>query len=315
MMKPVLLIVLLVLPSLASARSERQRQIPNGGAFSCDSCHGKTSLGVSDLTPFGADVHRNLSGGVVQWQNIWHLDSDGDGYSNGLELNDPSGTWRRGQADPVGPISNPGTPNEGICGNGVLESDEDCEELGDATCQNLGLGAGQLECRNCKYYTYFCGVCGDGVLNPLKEDCDQDKFGTNTCASFGFRSGELSCTASCKIDSTGCNDEAPAVCGDGFLSSGEQCDGDLFGSVDCARLNFASGTLLCTPECKWDASECVPKDYTPVDRPDADMGEPYDPGTEDPLPEGGGTDESGCSSVGGGFLSLLLVPIFARRRR
>ncbi len=318
-MKRVLLIILFVAPSIALARSERQQHIPNGNAFSCDSCHGKASLQVRDLTPFGADVNRNMSNGVVQWRNIWNVDSDGDGFSNGLELNDPNGNWQRGQSNPGGAISNPGTPNSGICGNDVVEADEDCEELGNTTCQSLGLGGGQLECRQCKYYTYFCGVCGDGVLNPLKEDCDLNKFNDNTCASFGFLSGELSCTAACKIDSTGCNDEAPAVCGDAVLSSGEQCDGDLFGTVDCARLNFASGTLKCTSACKWDASECVPKDYTPFERPDADMGEPYDPGSETTDPDMGGSgigsDDSGCSAAGGGLLSLFLVPLFARRRR
>ena len=321
MMTRALLILILFLPSIALARSERQGHIPNGRSFSCDSCHGKASLQVRDLTPFGVDVNRNMSGGVVQWQNIWNLDSDGDGFSNGLELNDPNGTWRRGQADPAGPISNPGTVNAGICGNSVLEADEDCEELGTESCQSLGLGGGQLECRQCRWYTYFCGTCGDGVLNPLKEDCDQNEFNDISCASFGFRSGDLSCTSECKIDSSECNDEAPAVCGDALLSRGEQCDGDLFGTVDCARLNCASGTLKCTPECKWDASECIPKEYTPFERPDADMGGEYDAGSlsdmgGNPVVNDAGTgDDSGCSAVGGGFLSLLLMPLFARRRR
>lgn len=324
MMKRALLILILVLPSIASARSERQGHIPNGRAFSCDSCHGKASLQVRDLTPFGVDVNRNMSGGVVQWQNIWNLDSDGDGFSNGLELNDPNGTWRRGQADPAGPIANPGTVNAGICGNSVLEAGEDCEELGTATCQSLGLGGGQLECRQCRWYTYFCGVCGDGVLNPLKEDCDLNEFGDNSCAGFGFLSGDLACTSACKIDSTDCNDEAPAVCGDNVLSRGEQCDGDQFGTVDCARLNYASGTLQCTSECKWNASACIPKDYTPFERPDADMGGEYDAGSDAGGNTGGndfynrdgiGNDDSSCSAVGGGFLSLFLVPLFARRRR
>ncbi|MEZ4461384.1 MAG: hypothetical protein R3E66_17045 [bacterium] len=257
------LTILLLLPATAAARSERQGHIPNGSVFSCDSCHGRASLQVKDLTPFGVDVNRNMVGGVVQWQNIWNLDSDGDGFTNGLELNDPNGTWRRGQPNPGGPVANPGIANRGICGNNVIEPDEDCESLGDMTCRDLGLGNGSLECRNCRWYTFFCGVCGDGVLNPLKEDCDLDQFGDNTCASFGFRAGELACGTDCKIDSSDCNDEPPAVCGDALLSRGEQCDGDLFGTVDCARLNYAGGVLRCTAGVNGTPHNASPKSTPP----------------------------------------------------
>lgn len=320
-MRTLAIILALLSPALAHARSERQGHIPNGSVFSCDSCHGKASLKPADLTPFGVDVNRNLSNGVVQWQNIWMLDSDSDGFSNGLELNDPTGVWLRGQPDPGGPVSNPGAPNQGICGNGVVEPDEDCETLGDHTCRSMGLGDGTLECRQCRWYTFFCGTCGDKVLNPLKEDCDFDQFGDNTCASFGFRAGDLSCTSDCKIDSSDCNDEAAAICGDGILSRDEQCDGDLFGTVDCARLNYAGGTLKCTAGCKWDATECIPKDYTPSERPDADEASSYDAANEDPdasnddlYNRDGLSEAGGCSSISGGLFGLLLLPVFLRRQ-
>lgn len=316
--------ILLVLPSVAFARSERQGHIPNGRVFSCDSCHGKASLLVGDLTPFGVDVNRNLVNGVVQWQNIWGLDSDGDGFSNGLELNDPRGVWRRGQPNPGGPVANPGEPNDGICGNGVSEPGEDCEGDGTFACRDLGLGNGDGECRNCLHYTYFCGSCGDAILHTLREECDYDKFGDNTCQSFGFRQGSLRCTSDCKIDTSECNDEAPAVCGDGVLSRGEQCDGELFGTVDCARLNYAGGVLKCKPECKWDASACIPKEYEPIERPDVDAG-PYDPSGEQPAADVGSDLEDptpsapseGCTtspSAGAGLAWLWALAGLRRRR-
>lgn len=300
-------------PSLVEARSNRQGHIPNGGAFSCDSCHGLQSLEPEHLTPFGQDVLQNMDAGVVQWENIWMLDSDSDGYSNGLELNDPNGQWRRGQPNPVGPISNPGIPNVGICGDGVLEGEEICEGNELIQCGELGLGSGEVECKDCKWDTWYCGTCGDGIINPEKEECDGSSFGERTCADYNFRSGELTCSDRCRIETTECGDEAPAVCGDGVLSRGEQCDGDLFGEVDCARLNFLGGDLLCTADCKWNVERCIERDY---DSPDmgsevgGDMGSPESP--EEPE----GDSSSGCTHTGGqASWWWLLVFVFARNVR
>jgi hypothetical protein len=305
----------------AAARSNRMAHIPNGAEFSCDSCHGRASLQVADLTPFGRDVNRTMVSGVVQWQQIWNLDSDGDGFSNGLELGDPNGQWRRGDTNPVAPIANPGVPNGGICNNGVLEDGEECETGDTQACGNLG--AGTIVCQQCRWDSWGCGTCGDGFLNPLKEECDRDVFGTRTCADFGFLSGELTCNDRCRVEPTMCNDEAPAVCGDNVLSRGEQCDGDLFGEVDCARLNFAGGTLLCDA-CKWDASQCIPKayeDWDPDDFPD-DSEDPEDPGVPDAGELDGDGDVSspgeggGCGAPGTPSLVALLFAgfVFLRRR-
>lgn len=243
-------------------------QIPNGRSHTCDSCHGAASLLPRDLTPFGADVNRTLSGDNVDWSQLWNLDSDGDGLSNGLELGDPSGQWRRGEADPDAPTSNPGVPNQGICGNGTAEPDEDCDgaDMRGQSCMSLEAGNGTLSCHPlCKWDLRECGFCGDGYHNPLSEDCDGDRFPAElTCEAFGFLRGELSCTAECEVDPSTCTDEAPAVCGDGVISTGEYCDGDNFGTIDCVRLAFAGGTLECTDECRWEASGCIFEDGTRV---------------------------------------------------
>jgi hypothetical protein len=38
--------------------------------------------------------------GTVIWANLYDLDSDNDGFSNGLELQDPDGVWSQGMANP-----------------------------------------------------------------------------------------------------------------------------------------------------------------------------------------------------------------------
>ena len=90
----------------ADARSKRVRQVPNGSAASCNTCH--TSGGGSPLNPFGIEIATNFltsagaPGDVIWGPELAALDSDGDGASNGVELGDPDGTWVAGDPDPVG---------------------------------------------------------------------------------------------------------------------------------------------------------------------------------------------------------------------
>lgn len=346
-----ILLGLTLVPAVAQARSFRQGQIPNGGSYTCDSCHGKTSLLEQDLTPFGMDVNRTLSNNNVVWSAIWNLDSDGDGFSNGLELGDPGGTWRTGQPNPDEPTANPGIPNDGICGNGVAEPDEDCDssDYRSQTCQSLGFGEGTLSCHSlCRWVTAECGFCGDGYLNPNFEDCDRDAFPSDlTCEDFGFLRGDLSCSSDCEVDPSTCTDEAPAVCGDGVISTGELCDGDNLGTVDCIRIAYAGGTLVCTDECKWDASNCIFEDGRRVgdeERAAEDdgstgledaggtptggtnggpSGSDAGPGGPRPGPDAGsGIDGSGkaCTTALGrppfpSWLSLVLLGFVVRRRK
>ncbi len=346
--QPLVAFALTVLVSnQAEARNFRQGQVPNGPSYTCDSCHGKRSLLAEDLTPFGVDVNQTLSGDDVNWSAIWDRDSDGDGFSNGLELGDPGGTWRRGDPHPDAPTANPGIPNEGICGNGDAEPDEDCDtsDLRGESCQSLGFGEGTLTCHNlCRWDTRECGGCGDGYLNPAFEDCDRDAFPSDaTCEDFGFLRGEVSCTSDCKIDPSTCTDEAPAVCGDGVISTGELCDGENLGQIDCVRIAYAGGELLCTDQCRWDASNCVLDDGRRVgdeERAAEDDGAPPPDGGDaghDPGPSPGGpdvgeglggdagtvvaADGKACSSVGqpplanGRIAPLLVLFLFVARRR
>ena len=98
----------------AAARSKRVRQVPNGSATSCNTCH--TAGGGSPLNPFGLEIAANFltaagpAGDVVWGAELAALDSDGDGASNGAELGDPDGTWVAGDAKPESEVFHPGDP-------------------------------------------------------------------------------------------------------------------------------------------------------------------------------------------------------------
>lgn len=90
----------------AAARSKRVRQVPNGSAASCTTCH--VAGGGSPLNPFGLEIETNFltsaggAGDVIWGPELAALDSDGDGASNGAELGDPDGTWVVGDPNPEG---------------------------------------------------------------------------------------------------------------------------------------------------------------------------------------------------------------------
>lgn len=114
-MKYLLLTLLMVVIYFSSeARSFRVSQIPNGNVNRCANCHLNTA-GGGPLTPFGIEVSNNfLKNGDVVWNStLASIDSDGDGFTNGQELQDPNGTWRIGNNNPgeSSLVSNPGNAN------------------------------------------------------------------------------------------------------------------------------------------------------------------------------------------------------------
>ena len=109
-------------PMVTFASPAYQNDIPNGITLGCVACHVQNN--DPNLNPFGTDVSSRKSGGLPNWVALFALDSDGDGQTNGEELGDPCGTWRKGRTPPrTTEISNPGraasmsaTPNVPACG-------------------------------------------------------------------------------------------------------------------------------------------------------------------------------------------------------
>jgi hypothetical protein len=48
-----------------------------------------------------------------------------------------------------------------------------------------------------------------------------------------------------------------AVCGNGRIETGEQCDRTTFGDATCAALGWNGGLLRCARDCQFDTSGCV----------------------------------------------------------
>jgi hypothetical protein len=104
--------ILSVIP-YCPARSKRPNQIPNGSKFSCLNCH----LGQGGpRNAFGSMIetgHLTVPGinGDVKWDStLARLEADGDGFTNGVELQDSNGEWTAGNPNPgtSSLVTNPG---------------------------------------------------------------------------------------------------------------------------------------------------------------------------------------------------------------
>jgi len=160
---------------------------------------------------------------------------------------------------------------QAACGNGQIESGEECDgSTGNRQCNDFGFNGGTLKCTNCEYDTTSCqgsiGVCGDGNVN-IGEECDGTNWGNiGSCVDYSsaYTGGTISCSVStCKFETGDCIEAGAAVCGNDVVELGETCDGPDFGSVTgCTDLpGFKSGTLKCNQQnCHFDTLQCVKND-------------------------------------------------------
>ncbi len=138
-----------------------------------------------------------------------------------------------------------------VCGNGILEEGETCENalMASLTCESLGYASGETECRQCQLDKNGCYTCGNGRAEPA-ETCDGSDLRGKTCGSLGYYDGELACWGNCSYDLSDC--QHYGKCGDGILQpeQGELCDEWEFGSLSCADFDFWSGQLFCSEFCR-----------------------------------------------------------------
>ncbi len=156
-----------------------------------------------------------------------------------------------------------------VCGNGVLDPDEECEgaDLDAQTCDSFGFDGGTLACTaDCRYDTSKCNaapVCGDGKIDP-EESCDckggactPAQLANLTCMNFdspkgvSFGGGALGCTDACTYDIAGCT-----YCGDNIKNGTEECEGGNLGGATCQSLGFDGGTLTCNVGCTYNSGTC-----------------------------------------------------------
>lgn len=102
------------------AKAFRVGQLPNGSVNGCANCH-VSSGGGGTRTTFGNQVMNGfLVSSNVNWgPALATMDADGDGFTNGHELEDPFGLWTSAVANPGTPgfVSNPGDPNSTPAGD------------------------------------------------------------------------------------------------------------------------------------------------------------------------------------------------------
>lgn len=161
----------------AHARSNFPGFIPNGNTNSCGTCHVSAGGGGS-RTKFGEDVKMTKGGDTAAftpiWSNVFSLDSDGDGYTNGVELGDPEGTWVK-DATPGAYVSHPGKVDSTPCGNAKIDAkvqgSEECDgaDFGGKTCADFGGDAGKMP-----VCTATCTIDSSGCAGDPVQDMGMD---------------------------------------------------------------------------------------------------------------------------------------------
>src|SRR3989344_935829 len=108
--------------------------------------------------------------------------------------------------------------------------------------------------------------CGNSVAEG-DEQCDGADMKSVSCVALGFTSGTLRCTDLCLFDTSLCifqaagdateqppsttteaepNDPDGAICGNGKLEDGEECDQSLVRDKACTDFGYDGGVLRCS---------------------------------------------------------------------
>jgi cysteine-rich repeat protein len=113
-------------------------------------------------------------------------------------------------------VNCPPVETEPVCGNGLIEGDEECEGEGkiDNCFNNYGLPSTK-ECNDCTWSSCgkYTGFCGDGQLVPQAEHCEGTNLGImKSCTNLAnFTGGTLACN-NCRYDTSRCTPDYMCSC-------------------------------------------------------------------------------------------------------
>ncbi len=138
-----------------------------------------------------------------------------------------------------------------ICGNGVQEGAEECDEadLNDQTCANEGFaGGGNLACQvDCTFDTNDCRVGGGGggggggpqLPDPEPQPEPEPPVLPNPVCGDGIKEGAEGCDDGNLLDTDFCNSQCQPrviVCGNALVEVDEQCDdGNVQNADGCSN--------------------------------------------------------------------------------
>ena len=121
---------LLFINSNAVAFPDRIGHVPNN-QWNCALCHVSPG-GGGERTSFGEETRNaGLVEGRVDWTTVCEIDSDGDSFTNGQELGDPTCSWVFGDPNPAGEITNPADAASVPSQQMMEEAGEMMEEAGE----------------------------------------------------------------------------------------------------------------------------------------------------------------------------------------
>ncbi|MAQ19059.1 MAG: hypothetical protein CMN30_30200 [Sandaracinus sp.] len=252
-----LALVLLAAPgSVAHALESFASRVPNtatatsslGDPLPCITCHNNPDGGAGCEPPAGTGTRPCLNPFGIQFQAAGYnwtpalamMDADGDGFTNGQELQDPSGSWVFGQPSPGDDAyvtrpgfstSSPGTTDAD--GDGHCWYGQDLDGNGD--CLGAGENNGEFDCDDMD--VAINSSAPELCTNLVDDNCDGlDTLSDPTCSSVVDRDGDGFCPTGEDL-----NGDGNCVSSAAEMSDAVDCDDTRITVYPGARENCTDG--------------------------------------------------------------------------